>query len=124
MDDLIPIFVLAIIFGSIVSIVYLSLRKKERMAMMDKGVDASIFFTPRKNKNEYALKYGLLLIGLALGILMGNFLITLNAFMYEKEAAYFSMILLFGGLALIIYYFMAKTMFKEDDGSKDLMKKE
>lgn len=124
MDDLTPIFVLAIIFGSIVSIVYLSMRKKERMAMMDKGVDASIFFAPRKSKNEYALKYGLLLIGLALGILMGNFLTTLDAFMYDKEAAYFSMIFLFGGLALIIYYFMARTMFKEEDKNNNLMKKE
>lgn len=92
--------------------------------MMDKGVDASIFFTPKKGKNEYALKYGLLLIGVALGILIGNFLTTLETFMYEQEAAYFSMILLFGGLALIIYYFMAKNMFKEEDNQNNLMKKE
>ena len=120
MLELTPILVLLIIFGSIVAMVYLGIRKKERMAMMEKGVDASVFFTPKKG-NSYALKYGLLLIGVALGILIGNILSTTNAFMYEKEAAYFSMIFLFGGLALVIYYFLAKKMFR-DDNNKDIMK--
>lgn len=122
MDDLTPIFVLSIIFGAIVAIVYLGIRKKERMAMLEKGVDASVFFTPKK-RNSYALKYGLLLIGVALGILIGNILAVTPAFMYEKEAAYFSMIFLFGGLALVIYYFMAKKMVDDNGDNDSLMKK-
>ena len=122
MLELTPILVLLVIFGAVVAIVYLSIRKKERMAMMEKGVDASVFFTPKK-RNSYALKYGLLLIGVALGILIGNILATTNAFMYEKEAAYFSMIFLFGGLALVIYYFMAKKMVNDKDDEDSLMKK-
>lgn len=122
MLDLTPVLVLTIIFGAIIAIVYLSIRKKERMAMMEKGVDASVFFTPKKG-NSYALKYGLLLIGVALGILIGNILAATSAFMYEKEAAYFSMIFLFGGLALVIYYFMAKKMVNEPDENDSLMKK-
>ena len=122
MLDLTPVLVLTIIFGAIIAIVYLSIRKKERMAMMEKGVDASVFFTPKKG-NSYALKYGLLLIGVALGILIGNILATTSAFMYEKEAAYFSMIFLFGGLALVIYYFMAKKMVNDNDDDDSMMKK-
>ncbi len=122
MLELTPILVLLVIFGSIVAMVYLGIRKKERMAMLEKGVDASVFFTPKK-RNSYALKYGLLLIGVALGILIGNILATTNAFMYEKEAAYFSMIFLFGGLALVIYYFMAKKMVNDKDDEDSLMKK-
>ncbi|MCD4683957.1 MAG: hypothetical protein K8R86_11795 [Bacteroidales bacterium] len=122
MLDLTPVLVLTIIFGAIVAMVYLGIRKKERMSMLEKGVDASVFFTPKK-RNSYALKYGLLLIGVALGILIGNILATTSAFMYEKEAAYFSMIFLFGGLALVIYYFMAKKMVNEDDDEDSLMKK-
>lgn len=121
--ELEPVIILTIIFGAIVAIVYLNIRKKERMAMMEKGVDASVFFTPKK-KNSYALKYGLLLIGVALGILIGNILATTEAFMYEKEAAYFSMIFLFGGLALVIYYFMAKKMVNDGSDNDSLMKKE
>ena len=86
MLDLTPVLVLTIIFGAIVAMVYLGIRKKERMSMLEKGVDASVFFTPKK-RNSYALKYGLLLIGVALGILIGNILATTSAFMYEKEAA-------------------------------------
>ncbi|OQX73653.1 MAG: hypothetical protein B6D61_12295 [Bacteroidetes bacterium 4484_249] len=117
MLELTPIIVLLIIFGAIVTIVYLGIRKKERMAMMEKGVDASIFFST-KSKNEYSLKYGLLLIGVALGILAGNILSVTDAFMYEKEAAYFSMIFLFGGLALVIFYFLAKKMFGGENNNK------
>ena len=113
MLDLTPVLVLTVIFGAIVAIVYLSIRKKERMAMIEKGFDASKFYVT-KTKNEYSLKYGLLLIGLALGILIGNVISKTDAFMYEKEAAYFSMIFLFGGLSLVIYHFMAKKMFKEE----------
>ena len=121
MLDLTPVLVLTIIFGAIVAMVYLGIRKKERMSMLEKGVDASVFFTPKK-RNSYALKYGLLLIGVALGILIGNILATTSAFMYEKEAAYFSMIFLFGGLALVIYYFMAKKMVNDKDDQDSLMK--
>lgn len=114
MLELTPIFVLAIIFGAIVVIVYLSLRKKERMAMLDRGVDASVFLVPQK-KGSQALKYGTLLIGVALGILLGKLLATTEAFMYEEEAAYFSMIFLFGGISLVISYFLEKKMKNDND---------
>jgi ABC-type Fe3+-siderophore transport system permease subunit len=115
MLDLTPVLVLAIIFGSILGIIYLGIRKKERMAMLEKGVDASVFFNTQKSKNEYSLKYGLLLVGIACGILLGNVLSTMESFADDKEAAYFSMIFLFGGLALVIYYFLAKRKFNEHD---------
>lgn len=120
MSDLTPVFVLAIIFGSILAIVYLSLRKKERMAMLDRGVDASVFLVPQK-KGSHALKYGVLLIGIALGILLGKLLATTEAFMYEEEVAYFSMIFLFGGLSLVVYYFLEKKMKKDDDDNLQKM---
>lgn len=113
MFELTPILVLLIIFGSIVTIIYLGIRRKERMAMMERGVDPSIFHTPPK-KNTMALKYGILLVGVALGILLGKLLATTEAFMYEEEVAYFSMIFLFGGLSLLIYHFLSKKMNAED----------
>ena len=113
MFELTPILVLLIIFGSVVLIIYLGIRRKERMAMLEKGVDASVFFSPKK-KNSLSLKYGLLLIGVALGILIGKILSTTESFMYEEEAAYFSMIFLFGGAALIIHFFLDKRMNDEE----------
>ncbi len=113
MLELTPVLIMAIIFGSLLAIIYLNIRKKERMSMMEKGVDASIFYSPKK-KSSLSLKYGLLLIGVALGILIGKLLATTEAFRFEEEAAYFSMIFLFGGAALIIHYFLDKKMEKED----------
>ena len=124
MLELTPVLVLAIIFGSIVAIVYIGTRRKERMAMLEKGVDASVFFSKKTSSNEYSLKYGLLLIGLAIGILFGNLLANSVPFAEAEEAAYFSMIFLFGGLALLINYFIARKMFNEEKGNDNLTKKE
>ncbi|MCB0806811.1 MAG: hypothetical protein KDC05_13525 [Bacteroidales bacterium] len=114
MLELTPVLILAIIFGSIVTMVYLGVRKKERMAMLEKGIDPSAF-SPSMRKGAQSLKYGILLIGVALGILLGKLLAATEAFRFEEEAAYFSMIFLFGGLGLVIYHFMAKKMFGNDE---------
>jgi len=124
MSELIPVLVLMVIFGGIIAIVYLGIRKKERMTMLEKGVDASVFLSIPKSKNEYSLKYGLLLIGVALGILMGSVLAASGPFLEAPEAAYFSMIFLFGGIALLLNYFIARKMFRDESDRKDLMKKE
>ncbi len=124
MLDLTPVLVLGIIFGAIVSIVYLGVRRKERMAMLEKGVDASVFFSKKTSGNEYSLKYGLLLIGVALGILVGNLLAASEPFAEAEEAAYFSMIFLFGGMALLINYFVARKMFSESNNKDNLTRKE
>ena len=100
MLDLTPVLVMAVIFGSIVMLVYLNIRKKERILLIEKGADASIFAT--KSESNPSLKWGILLMGLAIGLLIGN-LLDLYAGMHP-EIAYFSMLFLFGGLALITYY--------------------
>ncbi len=109
MIELTPILVLIVIFGFIYGIVYLGVRKKERMTMLEKGADPSSF--------EYlkpamlGIRYGLLLIGVAIGILLGNIIEVTTAL--EPEVSYFSMIFLWGGLALVISYFLEKHQSKK-----------
>ena len=54
---LVPISFFALVLG----IVYLTIRKKERMVMIEKGVDPSTFVT--KEWSFPSLKWGLFLIG-------------------------------------------------------------
>ena len=95
-EVLIPISVFAAIFG--IFYVYISARNKERMSMIEKGADASMFVTKRKYV-AMTLKIGMLLVGVALGILMGSIINEYTTL--PAEVGYFSMIFLFGGIALI-----------------------
>lgn len=107
MLELTPVLVLAIIFGSIYGIIQLNYQHKERRMLMDKGADPSIFNVPKVQKAT-SLRYGLLLIGIALGIFIGS--LISEAEMMTQEAAYFSMVFLFGGLALVISFFVERKM--------------
>ena len=97
-------FILTVIFGFIFAIVYLGIRRKERMALLEKGVDASFFIS--KKTSSTTLKFGMLFVGVAIGILLGN--ILEYATPLDEEVAYFSMIFLFAGSGLIINYFIEK----------------
>ena len=98
------------LFATIFGIIYLhySTRNKERMALIEKGADASLFNTGREGKlsfswNKFTLKIGMLAIGIALGILAGA--LMTNAGMLEDGVNFSSMIFLFGGISLVLFYF-------------------
>lgn len=110
--ELEPIFITGIIFGFTYAVIYLFVRKSERIKLLDMGVDASAFLSPRKEQSFTALKFGLLFIGVAIGIFLGNVLTNIG-FMQE-EAAYFSMIFLCGGLGLVINHFIEKKEREEN----------
>lgn len=97
------------LFATIFGIIYLhySTRNKERMALIEKGADASLFNTGREGRfsfswNKLTLKIGMLAIGIALGILAGA--LMTNAGMLEDDVNYSSMIFLFGGISLVLFY--------------------
>lgn len=95
-EVLIPLIVFSCIFG--VFYVFVTTRNRERMAMIEKGVDSSMFVSKR-NYQGYTLKFGMLLVGMAIGLLIGSIISeTTNL---PEEVAYFSMIFLFGGASLI-----------------------
>ncbi|MEA3504919.1 MAG: DUF6249 domain-containing protein [Bacteroidota bacterium] len=107
--DLEAVFILMVIFGSIITIIYLQIRKKERMALLQSGKDASFFDSNNKKTttSSSSLKYGLLLVGVGLGILIANILVA-SAIMGE-DVAYFSMIFIFGGIALLTDFFISRN---------------
>lgn len=97
--------VLLIIFGTIFGLGYLhySTRHKERLALIEKGVDASIFV---RGKREHAapvwkiliLNIALLLMGVGIGIFIASILhYNLGV---EEEVAYPGTIFLMAGIGL------------------------
>ena len=99
------------VFGSIPLIIFLVHRHKERKALIEKGMDLSTLVGDKKCSTLESLKYGILLVGLAIGILVGNILDQYTGL--NEEVSYFSMIFLFGGMALLIFYAIAK---KQEEG--------
>ena len=110
MAAFLPVFILAVIFAAVVALSYIKNRTREREMLIEKGVDASIFKI--NGTGTYtSLKWGIFLVGIAAGLLIGN--ILAEATSMQSEVAYFSMIFLFGGIALIIYYMIDRKHKRE-----------
>lgn len=91
------------VFSFVPVLVYLNHRHKERKALIESGQSAEMLHSKAKCSSKYnTLKYGLVSVGVALGIFLGSIFATYTDM--ANEAAYFSMIFLFGGAALLGYY--------------------
>ena len=98
--------ILAIIgvFGGGFGVMYLffTTRHRERMALIEKGLSADLF--TKADKTQSALKWGMVVIGIGLGLFAGY---ILEKYLGMPEPLpYFAMIGLFGGGALVAYYQM------------------
>ena len=107
-----PILVISII-------VYKSVQTKhqEKLAMIEKGM---ILQEPEKRTNKYtALRNGLLLVGLAVGAMIG--LGISETWLRDSFAGDFMiaiMTILFGGIAFLAYFFMIRSMQKQDNNQE------
>jgi hypothetical protein len=101
------VFISLIIFGFIYNVIYLHIRKKERMALLEKGLDGDYFDKNKLPNKSFNLKYGLLAIAVGAGILIAR-IFEFYGIMYEQ--GYFAMIFLLGGISLVTYYFMEKKL--------------
>lgn len=90
-EIIIPVSFFLASFGVIY--IFLTTRNRERMAMIEKGADPSMFV----NRN-IGFKLGMLLVGAALGLIIGLILIKLTTL---DEAIILALVLLFGGLGLV-----------------------
>jgi hypothetical protein len=97
---LVPIAGMAMLFG----IIYLF--KRENLAMIEKGMNPKTY----RPAPYTALKYGLLIMGSGLGLLLA-YLIDIASSQIDGDdnpAIYFAMIAIFGGLGLIMSYRIEK----------------
>jgi hypothetical protein len=109
MEELIPITMFIGAFAMVFGIRYLS--NKEKMAMIERGMDPGISRSqPSAPKPFLSLKFGLLLVGLGLGILLALFVVMQNHLIDEQAVpVYFGCIMIFGGLGLIFSYLIEKN---------------
>ena len=98
------------VISIVIMIIYLrKFSNMEKMAMIDKGVDLSEIKVSRNT--SIALRAALLLIGVGVGLLLGY---LLDSATRMEEVAYFSMLLICGGIGLGISYLIEEKKIKED----------
>lgn len=110
-EQLVPIMLFLGAFAMIFGIRYLS--NKEKMAMIERGIDPG---TQKSTPKPFiSLKFGLLLVGLGVGLLVALFMVrgVFGKTMTDGEegqavAIYFGCIGVFGGLGLITSYIIEK----------------
>jgi len=95
-------------FAFIIMIVYLSQRHKQKKMLISMGQPIDLLDKKDFSNSLNSLKFGLVSVSLALGIFAGHVLSIYTDLL--EEAAYFSMIFLFGGIALLVFYFISNNM--------------
>jgi hypothetical protein len=96
---------------------YFTTRNKERLALIEKGADASIFV---KGKREGSTPFGkvvllnlaLLLTGIGLAIFLAAFMVS--ALGVDEDVAYPGTIFMMAGLGLYLGFALTRKLDKED----------
>ena len=112
-DVLIPVSFFLAVFG--VFYLYLSTRNRERLALIEKGVDASIFMGNRSKEKTPIFKIVLLNLSLlAMGIGIGAFaaLLLVTYTSLDENGVYPALIFFCAGAALFIGFNMTKKLDK------------
>jgi hypothetical protein len=106
-----PTIAFIALFATVFGIMYVfyTTRNKERMALIEKGADASLFNTGKEDKksfnwswSKFTLKAGMLFMGISVGIIAGAILSNMG--FLDEDAMYPAMIFFFGGLSLVLFY--------------------
>jgi hypothetical protein len=121
-EILVPIFGMLTSFSSIFGIfyIYMTIRNKERMALIENGLNPKAFENQENNGlKRWILRLSLIAIGIALGILFA--FVIVEAFyigslrkVHIESVLYPACIFLFGGLGLLSSYFVELKLDKKE----------
>lgn len=119
MSELAPVLICLGVFYATYKIFELFVRRKERMAMIEKmslkdgcviPPDISQWFSP-PSPSSWALRGGLLLAGLGLGLIVA-FVMNYNMNPDDRGILYAASMLFFGGTGLVIAYLIEQKQKK------------
>lgn len=107
-------FLFAVVFG--IFYLFYSTRNKERLALIEKGVDAKIFMQGEKKRSTLtgrviALNLALLLMGIGLGVFFALMIDTYT--IMDEEAVYPAMIFFMAGVGLFAGFNLTKKLENE-----------
>ncbi len=109
------VIILPVIFGVIFGIYYLyiSARNRERLALIEKGADASIFYSSKTRRvtpvwKVIIINLALLFIGIGLGIFIAAML-HYNVGVHE-DIAYPGTIFILAGVGLFLGFYITKKL--------------
>jgi len=114
-------FVFVSLFVIIFGIFYLhySTRNKERLALIEKGADASIFFSAKAQKKSSVpiwkvliLNLAVLLIGIGSGIFLGSILEAYT--LIDEGVAYAGSVFLMAGIGLFTGFILSKKLIDKE----------
>lgn len=115
-----PLIVIVFLIGGGVSVLYtfFSNRHKERMAMIEKGLKLEDYkgvklssLTMQTNPLSN-LKWGLLAVFVGVGFFVG---LAMDEFAHFNRPFSIALMLIFGGVGLIVFYFIASKKMKEQE---------
>lgn len=121
-ENAVPLFALLIpivaTLGFFTMVIFLrKYQNDERMAMIARGIAPPERLSREVNPSN-SLRWGFILIGFGVGLLMGSLLASLTEM--DNDTAHFSMIFFFGGLGLLASYFYQINLDKKNQGNKKL----
>ena len=109
------VIIVPILMGIVFGVFYLhySTRNKERMALIEKGADASIFNMGKSHAAPFwqvlPLNGGLLLMGIGAGVIIGGLISEVGV---DDDIAMPGSIFLFAGIGLLIGFFLTRKLVK------------
>ena len=112
---LIPI--VAVLGAFTVAVFLRKYENDEKMAMIAKGIAPPQKMSREVNPSN-SLRWGFILIGFGVGLLMGSLLESVTDI--NGDTAHFSMIFIFGGLGLLASYFYQMKVDKNNSIEKKL----
>ncbi len=115
MGDLTPVFVLLVIFGGIIGIVRVVSESRLRNKLIEKGMvdEKARYIWGAGNGHSHLanLKWGMVLVAIGAAALISQFL------PYDmNDGGTVGLMLIFGGLAFLIYYPIAAKYAREHQG--------
>ena len=102
--------IIGIIAGGAIAIVAIIKENRTKQLMVEKGMEI-----PQKKPYPYrGLRFGALLLGGAIGVLLGGIFENLNVF-NDPVVGYFSFIMLFAGLGTVVSVVYIEQKMKESE---------